>query len=435
MRQGASSGVGRIGLFFLASIVIVGFALCLGRNVFADDASPDNKMLSTMFGLNHKFEGSGTCKSCHGDPVGDPGTPPKKNSEQSIWLASDKHHSAFDTLSSDRSKDIATKGGYGDAATSAKCLACHAVNAPAALQAGSFKPSEGVTCEACHGASELWSGTDGSPHKNKGWVGKLRDADGYDAKATEVKYGLKDVVNPALRADNCAACHLAIDAKMVTAGHPQPAFEINEYAADEPKHWVDKRGDQYYTQLWAAGQVVCTREAMAELGRRVTAGAAADLIKASYDQAMAHATMFQILVTTDGGVGAEVKDDLAKAMTTLAAGPDKDAAAAVSGLADKVFTADLAAFAPDATAAGAILGKVIDGSDAAMKSYGRRGAEQAAYASHWLYLSKAWDADTKKELPDDLNAAFKGFFDNRDKPLGDDAAKFADAIAKIKANP
>jgi len=156
---------------------------------------------------------------------------------------------------------------------------------------------------------------------------------------------------------------------------------------------------------------------------------------------MAHASMVQILVDTDGGVGSETKADFDTAMAALKAsgGTDatkiKDPAGVIASNCDKIYTADLAAFAPDAGATGTILGKVIDGSDDIIKSYGRRGAEQAAYAARWLYLSKAWDADAKKELPDDLVAEYKGFFDNRAKDLGDDAAKFADAISKIKANP
>ena len=91
--------------------------------------------------------------------------------------------------------------------------------------------------------------------------------------------------------------------------------------------------------------------------------------------------------------------------------------------------------APAATDTGAILAKVIAQSDDMAKNYDRRGAEQAAYAARWLYLSKAWDEKPKTEFPDDLTAAYKGFFDARANPLGGDAAKFADAIGKIKALP
>lgn len=344
------------------------------------------------------------------------------------------------TLQSDQSKAIATKGSYGDPTTSTKCLACHSVNVPAELRGPDFKLEEGNTCDACHGPAELWSGSDGSPHKNKGWAQKRRDADNFDPVAQAKVDGFWDVRVPSLRADNCASCHLAIDAKMVDAGHPQPAFELNEYASQEPKHWTDKRSDQYTTQLWAAGQVVCARAAMNELVQRITDGDTADQIKSSYNQAMAHASMFQILVDTDGGVGSEVKGDVDTAMTALAgAGGDatkmKDPAGVIATSADKVFTADLTGFAPDVTATGALLAKVLDAEDGLAKAYDRRGAEQAVYAARWLYLSKTWDSDTKHELPDPLVAEYKGFFDTRANPLGDDTAKFADAITQIKGNP
>jgi hypothetical protein len=179
---------------------------------------------------------------------------------------------------------------------------------------------------------------------------------------------------------------------------------------------------------------------MNALVKRIADGDTADQIKASYNQAMAHASMFQILVDTDGGCGNEVKGDVDTAMTALAgAGGDatkmKDPAGVIATNADKVLTTDLSGFAPDVTATGALLGKVLDAEDGVAKNYDRRGAEQAAYAARWLYLSKCWDSDTKHELPDALVAEYKTFFDNRANPLGDDAAKYADAITQIKGNP
>jgi Cytochrome c554 and c-prime len=436
-----AAGLGRVGIFALVSGAILSVALWLTPMVKADDAAGnENKKIAELIALGHKFLGSTSCKSCHGGDV-DPTSPAKAGSELTVWSTLDKHHESYSTLSSDRSKDIATKGGYGDAINSTKCLSCHGLVIPAAQQGPDFKIAEGNTCDACHGPSELWSGSDGSPHKTPGWAEKRREADGYDARAAAATDGFWDVRIPGLRAENCASCHLAIDAKMVAAGHPQPAFELNEYASQEPKHWTDKRGDQYYTQLWAAGQIVCTRDSMIELAKRCSDNDNADVIKTEWNQAMAHATMLDILAGTDGGVGSDIKDDLEKNLATLkdSAGTDatkiKDPASAIALLADKVLTTELKDFAPDVTATGALLQKVLDGSDDMAKNYDRRGAEQAAYAARWLYLSKSWDSDTKHELPDDLVAEYKGFFDNRALPLGDDAAKFADAITKIKANP
>jgi len=433
MQRSAPGSFVRLGVFALASAAILFVAFCLSPVVRADDQIKNN--ITQLIGLGHKFLGSASCKSCHGDPAGDPGSPAKRGSEYTVWSTLDKHHESFTTLSSDQSKAIATKGGYGDPTASVTCLACHSVNVPAAQQGGDFKVADGNSCEVCHGPAELWSGSDGSPHKNKGWAQKRRDADGFDPVKQAAADGFWDVRSPGLRADNCASCHLAIDAKMIAAGHPQPVFELNEYASYEPAHWTDKHGDQYFTQLWAAGQIVCARDAMNELAKRIGESDPAAAVTDEYNQAMAHASMLQILVDADSGVGSEVKDDVDKAMTTLAAGPNAAAATTVAGDADKVFTADLAGFAPDAAATGALLDKVIAGSGDLTTKYGRRGAEQAAYAARWLYLSKAWDADPKHALPDDLVAEYKGFFDNRAAPLGDDAAKFADAIAKIKANP
>jgi hypothetical protein len=440
MQRNASAGLGRLGVFSFVSAVVLAVAIFLSPTVRADDQVV-NKKIAELISFQHKFLGSTSCKSCHGDAAADPGSPPKQGSEYTVWSTLDKHHASYATLQSDQSKQIAAKGGYGVAENSPTCLACHALNVPAAQQGPDFKVAEGNTCDSCHGPAELWSGSDGSPHKNKGWAQKRRDADSYDAAAQGKIDGFWDVRQPKLRAENCASCHLAIDATMVAAGHPQPAFELNEYASQEPRHWTDKRGDQYFAQLWAAGQVVSARDAMAELAKRCGTSVKADLITDAYDQAMAHGTMLQILVDTDGGVGSEVKDDVDKNMAALVASAGTDAAKiqpaaeAIALQAGKVFDADVKDFAPDVTATTALLGKVLDQADGLAKNYGRRGAEQAAYAARWLYLSKTWDSNTKKELPDDLVAEYKGFFDDRAMPLGDDAAKFADAIAKIKANP
>jgi len=437
-----SAALGRRGIFVLASVTIVAVAAWLGPIVQADDtaSTTGNKKIDALVALGHKFIGTSSCQSCHGNPAAPAGQPLADMSESSVWSTLDKHHTAYATLQTDQSKAIATKGGYGDPSSSTKCLSCHSLNVPADSRGPDFKLSDGVSCEACHGPAELWSGSDGSPHKTKGWAEKRREADGYDPKAKAADDGFWDVRIVGLRAENCASCHLAIDAKMIAAGHPQPAFELNEYAYEEPAHWNDKHSDQYYCQLWAAGQIVCTRDAMAELAKRVGEGDSADLITDEYNQAMAHASMLQILVDDPNGVGSEVKDAVDKDVAALAgAGGDgskmKDPATDLSTQAQAILTNDLSGFTPDAGATGGFLDKVTGMEDTLAKTYGRRGAEQAVYAARWLYLSKTWDTDPKHELPDDLIAEYKSFFDNRAAPLGDDAAKFADAITKIKGNP
>ena len=150
----------RHGLFLGASGAILTLAMLLGPIARADDQTSDNPKMAALIALGHKFLGSTSCKSCHGDPAGDPSAPPVKGSEYTVWSTLDKHHLSYATLQSDQSKAIATKGGYGDPTTSSKCLACHALDVPAALQGPDFKIAEGNTCDSCHGPAELWSGTD-----------------------------------------------------------------------------------------------------------------------------------------------------------------------------------------------------------------------------------------------------------------------------------
>ena len=151
MQKRVYPGVGRLSLFFLASSGIVAVAVFLGNNARADDAGTGNNKLAQLIALNKKFIGSSSCKSCPGDAVADPGSPPKAGSEYTVWSTLDKHSQSFANLSNAQSKQIAAAGGYGDPTASDKCLSCHAVNVPAAMQGSDFKLADGNSC--CGGFS------------------------------------------------------------------------------------------------------------------------------------------------------------------------------------------------------------------------------------------------------------------------------------------
>lgn len=69
-----------------------------------------------------------------------------KNGVLAKWQSSD-HSKAFETLKSDKAKEVGKKLGVADPSTSEKCLSCHVTNGGK----GVTKKEEGVTCEACHG--------------------------------------------------------------------------------------------------------------------------------------------------------------------------------------------------------------------------------------------------------------------------------------------
>jgi hypothetical protein len=93
----------------------------------------------------HKFIGAAKCKMCHNSPA--------KGEQFKKWTES-KHAKAFETLATPEAKAVGAKAGVDNPQTSEKCLVCHitAFSAPAELKDASFTQTEGVSCEACHGA-------------------------------------------------------------------------------------------------------------------------------------------------------------------------------------------------------------------------------------------------------------------------------------------
>src|SRR5262245_11237461 len=92
----------------------------------------------------HQYIGVDKCKLCH----------IKKTTGEAyiVWKKS-KHAKAFETLGSDAAKEIGKKMGIEDPQKSEKCLKCHSTaygSKPEAF-AATFKPTEGVGCETCHG--------------------------------------------------------------------------------------------------------------------------------------------------------------------------------------------------------------------------------------------------------------------------------------------
>ncbi len=97
-----------------------------------------------------KYVGSAKCKICHMGA--------KKGDQYAKWQAS-QHSKAFATLATERAKEVAKKAGVeGNPQESAKCLKCHVTgfDAPASAKAATFAQTEGVGCEACHGAGSAY---------------------------------------------------------------------------------------------------------------------------------------------------------------------------------------------------------------------------------------------------------------------------------------
>ena len=93
----------------------------------------------------HKFVGASKCKMCHNTAA---------NGEQFKKWTESKHSKAFEVLASEEAVAIGKKLGVDKPQASDKCLGCHLTGyaAPAADKAASYVATEGVGCEACHGA-------------------------------------------------------------------------------------------------------------------------------------------------------------------------------------------------------------------------------------------------------------------------------------------
>jgi hypothetical protein len=195
----------------------------------------------------HGYIGAGGCASsnCHG------GTTALVASESRIlgneyahWSVSDKHARAYQALTEARGKRMAEVLGIADATHEKRCTVCHIAGSPEKTR------SDGVACEACHGAAEHWLG----PHTRQ------------NSHEASVKAGMIDTKNLEIRAKICLACHLGVpgqevDHELIAAGHPDLAFELDTFTAAQPAHHRPA-SNAVRRRAWAVGQAVGLAESM-----------------------------------------------------------------------------------------------------------------------------------------------------------------------------
>jgi hypothetical protein len=122
-------------LYFLCAISFAGFALTF--------LLPG----SAAAGEEHKFTGHKKCRTCHVKPA--------IGNQYDLWLES-KHAKTFATLATEKAKKWATEAGVDDPQTDDRCVKCHATahGIPDEMVSKKFDRTEGVQCEACHGAGK-----------------------------------------------------------------------------------------------------------------------------------------------------------------------------------------------------------------------------------------------------------------------------------------
>jgi hypothetical protein len=205
-----------------------------------------------------QYVGVASCASsgCHGSTLPLSATRVLQN-EYFTWLNSDRHAQAYNVLFNDRSARIVRnmhlrKKAYEESA----CLDCHSTNVPARLVSGHIDPEDGVQCEACHGPAAGWR----AEHAQPGWTHEQ-----------SVARGMTDLRLVPVRASLCLACHMGergrdVDHELIAAGHPQLAFELDNYSETMPAHWVTGK-DTHGVRAWATGQVVSFRDSLDNLAR------------------------------------------------------------------------------------------------------------------------------------------------------------------------
>lgn len=176
--------------------------------------------------------------------------------EYTTWVVQDKHARATEVLSNPVSLRMARILGLGRPDNEQKCVACHALDAPAQQRAKSYT-AEGVSCEACHGPASGWLG----PHTTRGWT-----------HAQSVALGMHDTKDLVRRTEKCASCHIgsagkSVDHEMIAAGHPDLVFDLEAFSAAMPRHWRSEDPWQN-VRAWSVGQIVQLREGLARLTQR-----------------------------------------------------------------------------------------------------------------------------------------------------------------------
>ena len=189
--------------------------------------------------------------SCHG------ALEPWQNStvaqkEFITWEEKDPHSSAYQTLLNEDSKRIAFNLGLPNAHEADICLDCHADNVPVERRAKGFQISDGVGCEACHGGAVNWLGVHIS---------------GKADHNINLAAGLYPTEKPVARAKLCLSCHFGTKDRFIThrimgAGHPRLAFELDTYSWTQPGHFEidadyrERKPGISSIQVWAVGQAI-----------------------------------------------------------------------------------------------------------------------------------------------------------------------------------
>ena len=241
------------------ALVVVAFVIAVTGAASAETTAP-NTPATLPYHATDKSMGVVNCANslCHGSvqPIKDSNV---LQTEYVTWSRVDKHARSYRALFNEQSLRIARNLGLAKPPNEEKlCLDCHAHNVPVALRGERFKFDDGVSCEACHGPAGRWLEShvqDGATH------------------ADNLKAGLYPTADPVARARLCLSCHFGNADRFAThrimgAGHPRMAFELDTFTAVEPAHfkpdtdWEKRKQMWDGVKVWAIGQALIVSEMM-----------------------------------------------------------------------------------------------------------------------------------------------------------------------------
>lgn len=213
-------------------------------------------------GTTGQYMGVATCagSTCHGRAEGNGAV--VRQDELATWQEPSSpagaHSRALSAITTLRGRQITAALGLADPASEPACLGCHATYVPDAARGPRFQMGEGVGCESCHGPSG-------------GWLASHYTMAG--SHAANVAVGLVALDRPQTRAGVCLDCHYGSTARgqfvthrMMAAGHPRIAFELDLFSALQQHHDADadyaqRKGQMNSVMLWAVGQAEAVRRA------------------------------------------------------------------------------------------------------------------------------------------------------------------------------
>jgi len=404
-----------------------------------------------------QYTGPGSCAStsCHGSVKPRSETRVLQD-EYSTWVVKDRHSKAYDALAGPVGVRMARILGLGEPQKAPRCLACHALDVPAAERARTFDLSEGVSCESCHGPASQWLGR----HTTKEWE-SLSGAD-------KARYGMYDTADAIRRAEKCLTCHLGnsekfVDHELIAAGHPDLFFELDSFSAVMPRHWKQptEKDPWQGVREWGTGQAVQLRASLERLGARARGkvwpeyaelqcfACHHNLTRAedSWRQergypgrrpgnapwnASRYAVFRELARQVDADLAGKLDAEMAKLWETMShLSPGRDAVVTQAESAAAIIepiAARLNGQAYDAPLTLRLLQRICAQADS-IAGQGERAAEQAAMALQSLYI--AYSRNAKPANAEEVRAAINELFRLLENPSNYHPSRFAAALRKI----